>query len=745
MRFSIIIPAYNAGSTIRRAIDSALRQPEAEVIVVNDCSTDKTGDIAQSYHSVRYGWTDPVNLGPGIARNIGLEMAQGDWIIFLDADDELMPGALNRIWDFIQAQPIDIDLVGFNWIGDGHDDGQRRDGHWLNGSKEDLLNAYVSLRMDGAVTFTAIRRSSLGDLRFRAGYHEDVDYLFNAYAIARRTAYFDNICYIKHGSGITSTVTEKHIDGFIDAWDNVLAAYNESVNELTMHLSFEEKAGIIAVVATRVREIYRKGGDHRDHLLNYLRNNLPLLYWNTCQDTEMQTQYAKIAREFVNHGHVDQSLFSKRWSCKDLQNSAYLGPDQIRACCKRFFVDGERRGDVVLLQHENIKVPLKHGFGEELFAIESNISLSSIMQAKLDLLDAINAGEQTSCTGCPWLEFKEWGPVTEDIDYLSMEHHSVCNLRCNYCSDIYFGGQKPAYDVQKLVNQMATSVKTVVWGGGEPTLSPEFKTLALMFARLGAKQRILSNSVIYSDTVRNLLESSDTELTTSIDAGTPDLFKKIRGADKFYAVLSNLRKYSGHNPDRITIKYILTEENCSSFELNQFVKEIQAHHLLVCNFQISCDFRQEKATEDELRAVVELHALLIAAGAECVFIDDLCRIRIAPIQEQLKSDLRFATPVPKPAIAMYMDIPIASSANYGEVLIWGFGEQYQRIRNNSLFFSSSPGDHVMVKRSTDSHEYNHDIYPNAAIVIAASQSYPAIYRELKQRGIAHRVIKELVI
>ena len=224
MKFSIIIPAYNAEATMRSCIDSALRQSDAEVILVDDCSQDRTFDIADGYISLRLGRT-AVNSGPGAARNIGLEMARGDWIIFLDADDALMPDALKRLYKFISTQPADVDLIGFNWISCDAADGCRRDGHWLDGSRQDLLNAYAALRMDGAVTYTTIRRSSLGKLRFRHGYHEDVDFLYLAYAKAVRTVYFDNVVYIKNASGLTSRITEKHLNGFIAAWKQVVSMH----------------------------------------------------------------------------------------------------------------------------------------------------------------------------------------------------------------------------------------------------------------------------------------------------------------------------------------------------------------------------------------------------------------------------------------------------------------------------------------------------------------------------------------
>src|SRR5215204_5300625 len=90
IRFSVIIPAYNAASTIVAAVESCLSQsyPTHEVIVVNDGSTDGTRDLLEA----RFGLTILLinlerNGGPSAARNAGVSAATGTHIAFQDADD----------------------------------------------------------------------------------------------------------------------------------------------------------------------------------------------------------------------------------------------------------------------------------------------------------------------------------------------------------------------------------------------------------------------------------------------------------------------------------------------------------------------------------------------------------------------------------------------------------------------------------------------------------------------------------
>ena len=91
MRYSIIIPIYNAEKTLARCLDSILRQPfsDYELLLINDGSGDGSGEIcaayARRYPQIRYFPKE--NGGVSSARNLGLEQARGEYILFVDSDD----------------------------------------------------------------------------------------------------------------------------------------------------------------------------------------------------------------------------------------------------------------------------------------------------------------------------------------------------------------------------------------------------------------------------------------------------------------------------------------------------------------------------------------------------------------------------------------------------------------------------------------------------------------------------------
>lgn len=102
--FSIVIPLYNKGVFIKRAIDSILSQTceNYEVIVVDDGSTDGCGDYVLAYNDTRIKYYCKPNRGVSSARNFGITKAAGEWLLFLDADDLLLPNALETFQNVIE-------------------------------------------------------------------------------------------------------------------------------------------------------------------------------------------------------------------------------------------------------------------------------------------------------------------------------------------------------------------------------------------------------------------------------------------------------------------------------------------------------------------------------------------------------------------------------------------------------------------------------------------------------------------
>lgn len=105
---SVILPTYNRGAVLRRAIDSVLVQTfdRFELIVIDDGSTDDTPALLAAISDPRLRVARmPANAGAAAARNRGLELAQADWVAFQDSDDEWRAGKLLAQWHAREAAP----------------------------------------------------------------------------------------------------------------------------------------------------------------------------------------------------------------------------------------------------------------------------------------------------------------------------------------------------------------------------------------------------------------------------------------------------------------------------------------------------------------------------------------------------------------------------------------------------------------------------------------------------------------
>lgn len=190
-RFSIIISAYNIEKYIKRAIDSVLEQTftNYELIVVNDCSKDKTLERIKEYDDPRLIMiNNEKNKGLGAVRNIGIEKASGEYIIHLDGDDTLFEKTtLERIDNLIGAGKPDIIYLGFKDVG-----GYNR--IHLSTAENSTKEARLTCDINFSVPSKCWRREFLleNNIKFKEDiYYEDMVYSTHATILAKQYKYGD--------------------------------------------------------------------------------------------------------------------------------------------------------------------------------------------------------------------------------------------------------------------------------------------------------------------------------------------------------------------------------------------------------------------------------------------------------------------------------------------------------------------------------------------------------------------------
>lgn len=118
---SIVIPLYNKETSIAHSLKSVLQQehPDFEVVIVDDGSTDNSVSIVELIQDSRIRLIKQENGGPSKARNTGTINASGEWILFMDADDEMLPNALKSFQLCIENVPDADMFLGEVYINNG--------------------------------------------------------------------------------------------------------------------------------------------------------------------------------------------------------------------------------------------------------------------------------------------------------------------------------------------------------------------------------------------------------------------------------------------------------------------------------------------------------------------------------------------------------------------------------------------------------------------------------------------------
>ncbi len=183
-------------------------------------------------------------------------------------------------------------------------------------------------------------------------------------------------------------------------------------------------------------------------------------------------------------------------------------------------------------------------------------------------------GGMVQCKGCPFLQKSAWNEKYL-FSQMTMNHFVKCNLNCSYCSCPSFMHEEeidivPA--MEYLINLNYLNPKAnIFWAGGEPTLSRHFESALNLLADYGTNNMIGTNAVVFSEIVKEALSRKRASIVVSLDAGTPETYKKIKGHDFFDRVVRNITEYAKTDGEVIA-KMIIMPENSAENEVISFVE-----------------------------------------------------------------------------------------------------------------------------------------------------------------------------
>ena len=225
IEISVIVPVYNKSKYLSAMLDSVLKQSfsDYEVILIDDGSTDDSGKIADEYsqNDSRIQVYHIENGGVSHARNVGLDMAKGEYITFIDADDTVAENYLENLYTCMTSNKTDLVISGILKADDqGNTLKEIHVPYKGTKSVEGIINEFASVQHDtgiyGFCVAKIFRKQLAEDLRFdeEINLAEDFDFYLRLYDKIS-TIYFDDQClyyYLQNADNSSALVSDRQID-----------------------------------------------------------------------------------------------------------------------------------------------------------------------------------------------------------------------------------------------------------------------------------------------------------------------------------------------------------------------------------------------------------------------------------------------------------------------------------------------------------------------------------------------------
>lgn len=259
-------------------------------------------------------------------------------------------------------------------------------------------------------------------------------------------------------------------------------------------------------------------------------------------------------------------------SCVLIERGLRITPDGINCCC------GGGMLSPLLITADELS--------------QGRFSFDLLVERRRNLFMAINGKGTTNpgmCMNCALVKEKKFADV--DFEHVGGVDNkkagassfilgltNECNMRCIYCSINKNHNFVPlSFDMVSILEKIKNQDRSLYSPniellGGEPTILPEFDSiLAYLINNKFGHVYLTSNSLVYKQCVYDYLAQNQISLITSLDAGTPSSFKKIRGSHTMHRVMDNLIRYRNSGTRRMFLKYIIGPWNLDDDNLYGFL------------------------------------------------------------------------------------------------------------------------------------------------------------------------------
>jgi len=270
-KISVIVPVYNVEAYLERCVESILQQTYThfELILINDGSTDSSGQIcdhlASQYENIKVYHIE--NAGVSNARNMGIQLATGSWVTFIDSDDFVTQDYLATLASAVEGLNVGFVIAPLHHIKNGIviDLPPHSGKTELWSTEETMKELLMTTRTSFFPVAKLFKRDLLADEKFNTNYHlaEDALFLTELLLKTRCSCVFIDkpVYYYDHREGSATTSVNRHVFDTIEVYQQIIAQVSQAFPNLKYELINRECWSYITVydkIIFTSREEYQK-------------------------------------------------------------------------------------------------------------------------------------------------------------------------------------------------------------------------------------------------------------------------------------------------------------------------------------------------------------------------------------------------------------------------------------------------------------------------------------------------------
>ena len=256
-KISVIVPVYNVEAYLERCVESILQQTYAhfELILINDGSTDSSGQIcdhlASQYENIKVYHIE--NAGVSNARNMGIQLATGSWVTFIDSDDFVTQDYLATLASAVEGVNVGFVIASLHHIKNGivTDIPSHSGKTELWSTEETMKELLMTTRTSFFPVAKLFKRDLLADEKFNTNYHLAEDALFLTELLLKTrcsSVFIDKpIYYYDHREGSATTSVNRYVFDTIEVYKQIIAQVSQIFPNLKHELKNRECWSYITV------------------------------------------------------------------------------------------------------------------------------------------------------------------------------------------------------------------------------------------------------------------------------------------------------------------------------------------------------------------------------------------------------------------------------------------------------------------------------------------------------------------